>query len=495
MVGALRLRPERARTIMLTREADRLKEPLASEHAMVTYAEELVLGDLDRTGSIALLRDRGLGDRGEHELGRLHERTRGHPKGLELCAGLLVGGMAIEELEEMPLFRGSGDEDTSLKRILRETEKRLSRDELRLLQRCSVFDEPFDARAVAAVYRRDEWVEVADKLERRFLLSRRNGRYDLHPLVREYFYDGLKDEVVFVHGLAGHYYLGEANDAGDKAQRLTLNLKAHRHFELAKDNRQLIDLFWPVFNGLNLAGRGEEAARVCELAHDACRALKDREAEADSLGALALVRAHQGRVGEAIGLNKRALHIAGEIGDRRGQGNHLGNLGLAYAALGEVERAIEHHEQALEISREIGDRRGQGNHLGNLGSAYADLGEVEKAIGYYQQALEISREIGDRPGEGSRLHNLGDELVKAGQNERALACLLSAVEVGRAIDDPRMSGREARIEELKQKLGEEEFARLLESVEPNKATIVEDMLQSRTQRDDTGTSAGKRDGR
>jgi tetratricopeptide (TPR) repeat protein len=440
LVKALRLTAKQARTVILTREVDKLEEALASEHAQMTCSEELVLGDLDKPGSLELLQDRGLGDRAEGELGRLYERTAGHPKGLELCAGLLVGGMPIEEIEALPLFRRSGDDERSLRRVLEETEKRLSRDELRLLSRCSVFDEPFDAYAMAAVYRTEACADVAGKLQRRFLLSPRDGRYEVHPLVRGYFYHGLKDEAAFVHGLAGHYYLAQANGPGGETERLTLNLKAHRHFELAQDRRQLIDLFWSVFYGLDLAGRCEEASRICEVTRRASTVLKDREAEAHCLGSLGLVRADQGRVREAIHLHQQALTISREIGDRRGESADLGNLGSAYLRLGEVRKAIEYHEQALIISREIGDRRGEGADLGNLGLAYANLGEVQKAIGYYEQALIISRDIGDRGMEGNVLGNQGSAYLRLGEVQKAIEYHEQALIISREIGDRRGEG-------------------------------------------------------
>ena len=558
LMNALRLRSEKARTVILTREVDRLKQALASEHALVTFAEELVLGDLDKRGSLELLQDRGLGDRAEEDLARLFQRTAGHPKGLELCAGLLVGGMPIEEIERLPLFQRRGDEEKSLKRILRETEKRLSRDELRLLQRCSVFDEPFDARAVAAVYRRDEWAEVADKLGRRFLLSHRNGHYELHPLLREYFYQTLRDEVPLVHGLAGRYYLAQEGKTHGEGERLTVRLKAHRHLELAGDHRQLIALFRPVFEPLERTGRWVEGKRVCEVSLHASRALGHRRRESHCLGGLGIIYLNQGEaktaieyfdgaleisreiadrrmeggtlgnlgnayaalgkvhraivyyeqaleiatergdrgmvgitVGNmglahvdldeaqtAIGCYKQALGIARETGDLWAEVNHLGNLGNAYAGLQELQQAIEYHKQALRIARRIGDRRGEANALGNLGVAYATLREVDTAMAYYQGAVKIARQIGHRRGERNQLHNLGEACRDKGTYESALACYLVALDVGQSISDPRIGSTEESILDLKQQLGEDEFARLLERVEPNKERIVDELLET-----------------
>ena len=559
LVKALRLTAKQARTVILTREVDKLKEALVSDHAQATYSEELVLGELDRPSSLELLQDRGLRDRPGEDLERLYERTRGHPQGLELFAGLLRDGMPIEEIEALPLFQRSGDEEKSLRRVLQETEKRLSRDELHLLRRCSVFDEPFDAGAMAAVCPMEGCTQVAQKVERRFLLSRRNGSYDLHPLVRDYFHDGLKDEAAFVHGLAGHYYLGQASGAAAEAEQLTLTLKAHRQFELAHDYRQLLELSRRVFDRLEMICLWPEARRICELALDASRRLRDRRRESQCFGALGIICDNQGEVKQAIAYHRRALAISREVGDTCGERAHLGNLGNAYAHLEQVDEAIECYEQSLRMAVDAGDRKMEGWNLGNLGwLVYADLKDLEKAIGYFQQALIIAREIGDRRAEVNHLNNLGVasadldgpdkavewyeqslELARAlgdrrgeanalgnlgveyaglgkkvaamvhyqraveiahqighgraewhnlnnlgeawkdrGKYEWALACYLLALQVGQAISDPRVPSTEANILLLNQQLGEEQFAALLQRVEPKKEEIVDRSLRT-----------------
>jgi tetratricopeptide (TPR) repeat protein len=437
LAKALRLTTERARTVILTRELDKLKDALASKHAQVTYCEELVLADLDRRASLELLRDRGLGDWSEADLGRLYKKTRGHPQGLELCAGLLLDGMPIEDIERMPLFQRSGDEERSLRRVLQETEKRVSPGELHLLRRCSVFDEPFDERAMATVCPMEECAQIAEKVERRFLLSRRNGRYDLHPLVREYFYDRLKDDAPLVHGLAGRYYLGEVERITNDSERLALRMKAHGHFELAKDRAQLVALFPQVFDPLETTCRWAQARRICELTLDASRFLKDRKTEAQCLGDLGIICDDQGEPKEAVAYHQQALAISREVGDRRGERGHLGDLGNAYAHLGQVEEAIQCYQQSLRMAIDAGDRKMEGWNLGNLGLAYAVLKELEKAIGYYQEALIVAREIGDRRAEVNHLNNLGMASADLDRPEKAVECYQQSLELARALGDRR----------------------------------------------------------
>jgi tetratricopeptide (TPR) repeat protein len=437
LVRALRLETKHARTVILTREVDKLKEVLASDHATLTYSDELILGDLDRRGSLHLLRDRGLLDWPEEVLDRLYKKTRGHPKGLELCAGLLVGGMAIDEIEALPLFRIDEDEEKSLRGVLQETEKRLSRLQPYLLRRCSVFDEPFSGSAMAAVCPIDLCSEVTHRVEERFLLSCTNGRYDVHPLVREYFNEGLQHEAAFVHGLAGHYYLGEAKDASEETERLRLNLKAHWHFELANDRAQLVALFPRVFQRLEVTSRWAEARRIGELALDASRFLDDRRMQAQCLGGLGIICDDQGDPKGAAAYHRQALVIAREEGDRRGESAHLGDLGNAHAHMGQVEEAIRCYQQSLRMAIDAGDRKMEGWNLGNLGLVYSDLQELEKAIGYYEEALLIARETGDRRAQVNHLNNLGIANAHLGRPQKALDCYGQCLGLARALGDRR----------------------------------------------------------
>jgi tetratricopeptide (TPR) repeat protein len=141
--------------------------------------------------------------------------------------------------------------------------------------------------------------------------------------------------------------------------------------------------------------------------------------------------------------------------------------------LGQVELAIEYHQQALAIAKEIGDRRNEGTWFGNLGLAYADQGQVERAIEYYEQALAISKEIGDRRNEGYWLNNLGVAFKDMEKYDLALACYLLARKIRREIGDPKIETTENNIDDIKNKIGKEEFQKLLDTVELKAEEIVQ----------------------
>jgi len=223
-------------------------------------------------------------------------------------------------------------------------------------------------------------------------------------------------------------------------------------------------------------GSYKKSLEYFEKALKIAQEIGDLRGEGAALGNLGLTYYYLGEVERAIDYYEQALAIAKDIGDRRGEGAALGNLGLAYAALGEVERAIDYYEQALAIAQEIDDRHVEGTTLGNFGNAYSVLGQMERAIDYYEQALSISKEIGDRHSEGTWLNNLGVAFEDLEKYDLALACYLLARKIIREIRTPEIERTENNINELKTKIGEKEFQKLMDTVEPKTEEIIRGIL-------------------
>jgi tetratricopeptide (TPR) repeat protein len=186
---------------------------------------------------------------------------------------------------------------------------------------------------------------------------------------------------------------------------------------------------------LDLRQHSRERIHWLEIALVATRELKERIAEAATLGNLGIAYARLGEAQRAIELFEQTLFIDREIGDRGHEGNTLGNLGLVYFNLGEIRRAIQFFEQQLAIAREIGYRRGEGNALASLGNVYAALGEFDGAIQFCEQRLTIAREIGDRRGEGNTLGTLGVAYKNLGETHRALQFYEQHLIIAREIGD------------------------------------------------------------
>jgi len=161
------------------------------------------------------------------------------------------------------------------------------------------------------------------------------------------------------------------------------------------------------------------------------------------------------------------------VGDRRGEGGTLNNLGHLSIELGNKEEALKYYEEALKINREVKDRGGQGAVLNNLGGLYDELGEKEGALKYYVQALHIRREVGDREGEGITLYNIATLCFEQHYYDNALAAFLRAKAIFEEIKSLNRDKTQGRIEILRKRIGQEQFAALMRDVEPRAHQIVE----------------------
>jgi len=161
------------------------------------------------------------------------------------------------------------------------------------------------------------------------------------------------------------------------------------------------------------------------------------------------------------------------------------NIASTSGVLGQKQEALKYYEQALRIRREVGDRGGEGTTLNNLGRVYDDLGQKQEALKYYEQALELHKKVQNPFMEGITLHNMGMIYSSQRRYEIALACILLAKMLFERVQSPSDVDDEVQwVANLRQRLGEEQFATLLAQVEPRAEQIVEE-----TQREESDDSS------
>jgi tetratricopeptide (TPR) repeat protein len=292
--------------------------------------------------------------------------------------------------------------------------------------------------------------------------------------------------------------------------------------DLAGESTALTNLGW-VYYDLDMLQRAQECY---EQALSIRREERDRLGEAASLNSLGRVYANLGQPERARTYHEQALHICREIGYRSGEGWTLNNLGRVYSALGDKQQALDYLQRALTIRREIGSRSGEASTLTNLGRVYLDLGEKEQAKECLELALPIRREVGDRSGEAKTLINLGKVYTNLGKKESvllyyrqalsicrelgqnkkeasvlnkigllsveqrrydlALACfllsrdLLTTLQFSNVDEKNHDNVALSYIDDLHEKIGDEQFSLLLAKVEPQAHQIVEQVFQERT---------------
>src|SRR6266581_325734 len=134
--------------------------------------------------------------------------------------------------------------------------------------------------------------------------------------------------------------------------------------------------------------------------------------------------------------------------------------------------------QLLLPSQEWQPERSQAARIySELGSVYKTLGKKQEALSYYEQALLISREVGDREGEGTTLSNMGALYFEQGHYDVALASFLLARGIFEEVQSPNRDSVQSWTDDLREEIGEEQFATLLDQVEPKASQIVEQALR------------------
>ena len=290
---------------------------------------------------------------------------------MELNRALEEAG-AIEALDEPGLRK-------SLRATFQTAWDNLPEELQRAFAALAVFNQgpSFHTIAMAAVLEAEEREARAllNRLTGRSLLTPvGDGRWSLHPLLREFAAEKLPDEDPAWGRMAAHYV-----QVAGAAHELYL-----RGGEDLLRGLALFDLEWP-----HIRAGHDWAAQHAETDEEARRLCSDYPDAAAHCLALRLHRR------EWAAWLEEAVKAARRLGDRAAEGRHLGNLGLAYAALGEIRKAIGYYEQALEIAREIGDRRGEGADLANMGQAYKRLGDTARARELWEEALRVLEAIED----------------------------------------------------------------------------------------------------
>ena len=148
------------------------------------------------------------------------------------------------------------------------------------------------------------------------------------------------------------------------------------------------------------------------------------------------VRANQGRITDALDVNRQALALFGAASHRGGQAYALNNMGWFQAHLGDHGHALDSCTLALTLHEELGDRIGQAATWDSLGYAHRSLGDLAQAVSCYQRSVQLYRELGDRYEEATSLTNLGDTQDTAHQRAAARKAWQSALTILTDLDHP-----------------------------------------------------------
>lgn len=167
-----------------------------------------------------------------------------------------------------------------------------------------------------------------------------------------------------------------------------------------------------------------------------CRAIGERQGEADALSHLATVMARLFRVEEARQYSALAADLYRKLGQRRGEAAVMLNAGMFAASLGRADEGISLFRRAEKLFESLADRRGLAITALNLSAALIfqeEFGQAEEAA---RRSLELARQLTLPHLEVISLGNLGEIAFNLGHLEQAIAYLEEDMALRRSLDLP-----------------------------------------------------------
>jgi tetratricopeptide (TPR) repeat protein len=365
------------------------------------------LKQMDKEDAIEFFHRQGVkGTRAEIEMAC--ESFGYHPLSLRLLSGMIVHdpknpGDIKEWLKYNLLPELKGKEGHNLLELAYNS---LDEKKQAFMSRLSAFRTPMDYDAVSIFNdfcSEDEFNEVLIELVDRGMLFKheKSNKFDLHPIVRNYCYDRLRDKES-IHFILGDYFA---------------EIPEPEKVDSVDDLAPIIELYHHTVR----AGRYDEAAKLFKDRLLSINRIKLHDHLYYRFGAYKIIM-------ELL----RALFPDGEnklprLEDKSDQEWIVCALANSYALSGQPNRSIPLFNMSIELAEEINDKKNLALDLGNIAyMAQIQIGELDAAESNLTRSIEICCEIKDGHYEAVHRQELGKLLSYRGNFEESKQELESA---------------------------------------------------------------------
>lgn len=420
---------------------------------------------------------------------RICRLVDGMPLALELAASwtrTMQCSMIVDEIQHNIEFlatslRNVPDRHRSMRAVFEQSLKLLSTEERSAFKRLSVFRGGFDREAAEAVTGASLSI-LSSLVDKSLLQWERDGRYQMHELLRQCAADhltGESGEEVEARDAHCAYYAefmherfdalvrgGRQREAIQEIATELDNVRAAWKWALQQDDIQALHKSLSVLsNFYEFQARYREALGVFD---NAVAHLDGADAEvsgergivlADLSTHLGWMYIRLGRLERADAVLTRSRHLFATL-ERTpvpGLGTEpLTALGVLSLTEGEYEQAAERGKQARRLSRERDDPYNEQVALYVLTNAAYATGDNAAASRHAERAYALSQETGNRWFMAYVLNQLGDIAQAQGDYEQAAQHYRAGYEIREAFGDPEgMAIARARLGEIA--LAQEEF--------------------------------------
>lgn len=344
---------------------------------------EMQLKGLDENSSMEFLRAKGISGQ---DIKKIYEITKGHPLTMEL----------IKSVEEVT------DGKSVKKYIHEEIFSKLTEEEKQLLRALSVYRYP--VRVDAFLIEDNITHECLDSLLGRSLIyETQRDKYDVHELIREFFYRRLTPKLKRkYHGEAARYYLSQVDQDGlrkpgiirpQPSPSLQNRVEALYHFLRAGEHESAAQL--AVEHGAELINQGflEELMNLLEDSNLwLVEGVRDKY-EAQLLLLRGEVLRTWGEWDLALESYKEALAVTEERGEHIREAEAYRKIGDLFIKKSRWDEALQHLSKALSLSREFNDFLGEADACRGFGRVFWRKGEYDKAVTNYNKAIGCIEKI------------------------------------------------------------------------------------------------------
>jgi tetratricopeptide (TPR) repeat protein/DNA-binding MarR family transcriptional regulator len=394
-------------------------------------------------------------------LNRIYHLTEGHPLTLELIKLHVSSKMKNKNskfdsaLNE--LFSGENDISKYLKE---EIFSGLSNNEKKLLNFLSVFrySTPHDA----IFFDEEIEYEIIDSLINKSLIHDTSSGFDIHELIREFFYHRLSpNQKKYFYNKAAKYYASELNsnqypfennydfDSNLIIEAQHQNLMAGNFEETAtfatrfgdelisrgyfEEFRSILDQIssekvstkqWAellVCQGqlFTINGQWDKALSCYQESLNLCKEQKDNCGIARASNDIGGIYYRKGEWEKALDFFQKGLKYANGLKNKKNQSKLFSNIALIHWGNKEFKKAIDLTKKSLSISEEMGDLQGIARAYNNLGIIYWEQKLLDESIQSYNKSLELSERLGDKRTIAILNGNLGEAYRLKNETKKA----------------------------------------------------------------------------
>ena len=411
---------------------------------------EIQIDGLDENSSRELLKLKNINN---DMFEKIYLLTKGHPLFLELISSVkdITNQKDIKRYIYEEIFSSLEEHEKSLMNIL------------------SVFRYPITSRAVFIDEKMD--YEVLDSLvERNLVQEVAYDQYDVHDMIREFFYIRLPPNIRKRYHLeAAEYYI---EDGSTEA-----SIEAQYHFLRGGEYNKAVSL--AIANGEEIINKGhieefmnllEEfkmkttpekyradvmllKAEILTITGDLNTALEYYDqsllltdkmdaplVKAKALRKIGHIYRTRSDLTQAEIYLENSLKISKPLQDQLGIADTYRGLGEIFGIRGDFEKAVEYLSKGMDFAKDSDDLQILSKVYLDLGTVYGNMGAHNKAIEYHEKCIDVLKETGDLYSMARVMNNLGVVYLDKGELDKALEYFEDCIKISRDTGDIRQLG-------------------------------------------------------